>query len=69
MDDDADDGDKKPAALVTAAETYLTGSIVTDKATVLEEEYDLLFGLQSGAIPPSVATAAAVANADDEPED
>ena len=63
-DDDDNDGDGKPAAKVTPAETTLAGSFATDKA-VREEEYDLLFGLHSEAIPPSVA----VANADDEPDD
>ena len=63
-DDNNNDGDGKPAAKVTPAETTLAGCIATNKA-VREEEYDLLFGLHSEAIPPSVA----VANADDEPDD
>lgn len=62
---DDNDGDGKPAARVTSAETTLAGSIATDAATVREEEYDLLFGLHSEAIPPCVAAA----NADDEPDD
>ena len=41
--DDIGDEDKKPAAKPTA----LLGSIATDKATVLADEFDLLFGVET----------------------
>jgi superfamily II DNA/RNA helicase len=47
-DDDEDDGDKKPAAIVTAP--VLVGSICTDKATVVAEEFDLLYGVPEIAV-------------------
>jgi len=45
--DDGDD-DKKPAAKPAAAvDSLVVGSISADKATVLKEEYDLLFGVDA----------------------
>lgn len=62
VDGNDGDGDKKPAAKKkSSTEVSLVGSIATDKATVVENEYDLLFGLQQpeAAAPPAADAAAA----------
>jgi SNF2 family DNA or RNA helicase len=43
-DDSVDDGDKKPKAVATSA-PVLVGSLTTDRAAVVAEEFDLLYGL------------------------
>jgi superfamily II DNA or RNA helicase len=40
------DGDKKPAALVAAAQQVAVAFLYTDKATVVAEEFDLLYGVE-----------------------
>jgi len=47
---DDDDDDKKPAAKPAAL-----GSIATDKATVMEDEFDLLFGVETTASTAAAA--------------
>ena len=55
-DEEEDDEDKKPAAKPSAATAAapLIGSITTDKATVMEDEFDLLFGVDTAAAAPPV---------------
>ena len=53
----------KPSAKLKPAEELAVGSTSSDKVTVVEHEYDLLFGLQAGAIHPA-DTSSPVANAD-----
>ena len=78
-DDDEQKEDKKPAARTTrstraksGAVVPMVGSIATDRATVMESEFDELFGVEETEVAPPVpdnassSAAAAAANDDDD---
>lgn len=60
-DEDEEDGeedDTKPAAVKPAS--VLVGNLMTDKAQILAEEFDLLFGVDTGSKPEVVSSAYSV---------
>lgn len=46
--DSGEDGDKKPAKPTTTSTVAMIGSIKSDKTVVMEDEFDILFGVATG---------------------